>query len=71
MPMLHPAGMLALSLGTNALGVCKCGNDEFHLMVRRHPVDGDVLVATHCTQCHEEQPVPIDPKTAMSQKFII
>jgi hypothetical protein len=70
--MIEPPGMRAATLGVNAIGTCKCGNQEFNLLVAKSLLDGDVLVATHCTHCHMEQPVPIGPNDqyVKGRKFI-
>ena len=51
---------MALSLGANGIATCGCGNTAFYNLCKVDE-DSQVLVATHCTQCHTEAPVPLDP----------
>lgn len=54
-------GIRALGLGANGFGNCECGNVEFFLMVKvDHKNALNVLVATQCTKCGKEAPVPMD-----------
>ena len=54
-------GPLAEGMKVNGIAICVCGNNTFFNLCRITPPDENILVVTHCTECHTEAPVPLDP----------